>query len=175
MAAAGGGGVGSAAILLKSQFKELSKNPIDGFIVGLVDDNIFEWRVLVTGPPGTLFEGGYFPTILKFPPTYPDKPPTMHFTTKGFFHPNVYPDGKVCISILHEAKEDVFNQQEQMSEKWRPVLGVEAILVSVVSLLSAPNLESPANIDAAVMLKNDPKEYKKAVRAVVRRSEEELG
>lgn len=33
-------------------------------------------------------------------------------------------DGKVCISILHEAKEDQFNQQEQMSEKWRPILGV---------------------------------------------------
>jgi len=36
----------------------------------------------------------------------------------------VYPDGRVCISILHEAKQDVFNQQEKMSEKWRPILGV---------------------------------------------------
>ena len=34
----------------------------------------------------------------------------------------VYPDGKVCISILHEAKEDQFNEQEKMSEKWRPIL-----------------------------------------------------
>jgi len=39
-----------------------------------------------------------------------------------------------------------------MSEKWRPILGVEAILLSVVSLLSDPNLESPANIDASVIL-----------------------
>eukprot|EP00954_Amorphochlora_amoebiformis_P017963 1322747-Amorphochlora_amoeboformis.AAC.2 len=45
--------------------------------------------------------------------------------------------------------EDAFNQQEKMSEKWRPILGVEAILLSVVSLLSDPNLESPANIDAS--------------------------
>jgi len=30
----------------------------------------------------------------------------------------VYKDGKVCISILHEAKPDEFNQQEKMSEKW---------------------------------------------------------
>jgi hypothetical protein len=76
---------------------------------------------------------------------------------------------------LHEAKEDAFNQQEQMSEKWRPILGVrssqlhtfpipfvfemflvsscqqvESILVSVVSMLSDPNSESPANIDASV-------------------------
>lgn len=32
-------------------------------------------------------------------------------------HPNVYKDGKVCISILHEAKADEFNTQEKMSEK----------------------------------------------------------
>ena len=45
----------------------------------------------------------------------------MKFTTKGFWHPNVYPDGRVCISILHEAKEDPMNQMEKLSEKWRPI------------------------------------------------------
>lgn len=30
---------------------------------------------------------------------------------------SVYKDGKVCISILHEAKADEFNTQEKMSEK----------------------------------------------------------
>jgi hypothetical protein len=62
-------------------------------------------------------EGGYFPCLLEFPKEYPNKPPVMTFTTKGFWHPNVYKDGKVCISILHEAKADEFNQQEKMSEK----------------------------------------------------------
>ena len=62
----------------------------------------------------------------------------------------VYKDGKVCISILHEAKADEFNTQEKMSEKWRPILGPEAVLVSVLSMLSDPNFESPANIDASV-------------------------
>jgi ubiquitin-conjugating enzyme E2 G1 len=95
-------------------------------------------------------EGGYFPCLLEFPSEYPNKPPTMTFTTKGFWHPNVYKDGRVCISILHEAKADEFNQQEKMSEKWRPILGVEAVLVSVLSMLSDPNFESPANIDASV-------------------------
>ena len=62
----------------------------------------------------------------------------------------MYKDGKVCISILHEAKADEFNTQEKMSEKWRPILGPEAVLVSVLSMLSDPNFESPANIDASV-------------------------
>lgn len=171
MAAAGDFG----AILLRNQLKELSKNPVDGFSVGLVDDSdIFQWQVMIEGPPGTLFEGGLFPAVLKFPKDYPNRPPEMFFTTPSFWHPNVYPDGKVCISILHEAKEDVFNQQEALSEKWRPILGVESILVSVVSMLSDPNFDSPANIDASVQWRKDYDGYKKRVRKMVRDSIENM-
>lgn len=34
--------------------------------------------------------------------------------------------------------------------RWRPVLGVEEIIVSVISMLSSPNCDSPANIEASV-------------------------
>lgn len=86
----------------------------------------------------------------------------------------MYPDGKVCISILHEAKEDRFNTQEKMSEKWRPILGVESVLMSVLSLLNDPNFDSPANVDASVMAKDNPKEYKRTLRRLVRTSQEAL-
>ena len=34
---------------------ELNKNPVEGFSAGLVDDsNVFEWQVMVVGPPDTL-------------------------------------------------------------------------------------------------------------------------
>jgi ubiquitin-conjugating enzyme E2 G1 len=34
---------------------ELTKNPVDGFSAGLVDDsNIFDWQITVIGPPDTL-------------------------------------------------------------------------------------------------------------------------
>jgi hypothetical protein len=42
------------------------------------------------------------------------------------------------------------DMQESATERWRPILGVESIIVSVISMLSDPNDESPANIDAAV-------------------------
>ena len=88
--------------------------------------------------------------------------------------PLVCRDGRVCISILHEAKHDETNVQEKMSEKWRPILGVEAVLVSVLSMLSDPNFESPANIDASVELKNDPKKFKQRVRKIVRETQDAL-
>lgn len=66
-------------------------------------------------------------------------------------HPlSVYPDGKVCISILHPPGEDEFNEQEKAEERWRPIISVEAIIVSVISMLGSPNVDSPANLDAAV-------------------------
>jgi ubiquitin-conjugating enzyme E2 G1 len=45
---------------------------VEGFSAGLVDDgNIYEWEVMIIGPPETLYEGGFFKTILKFPKEYP--------------------------------------------------------------------------------------------------------
>ena len=41
-------------------------------------------------------------------------------------------------------------RQETPEERWRPILSVEAILISVQNMLSEPNDSSPANIDAAV-------------------------
>jgi ubiquitin-conjugating enzyme E2 G1 len=61
-----------------------------------------------------------------------------------------------------------------MSEKWRPILGVESILVSVQSMLSEPNFSSPANIDASVEWQKSPEDYRKRIRALVRRTLEEL-
>jgi len=42
------------------------------------------------------------------------------------------------------------NSQERADERWRPILGVEAIIVSVISMLNSPNIESPANLEASL-------------------------
>lgn len=49
----------------------------------------------------TDWEGGHFPLTLLFSEDYPSKPPKCKFP-QGFFHPNVYPSGTVCLSILNE-------------------------------------------------------------------------
>jgi ubiquitin-conjugating enzyme E2 G1 len=158
--------------LLKRQLIELSKDDSSGFSIGLADDDdFFKWRVIFEGPPETLYEGGLFTSLLNFPADFPNNPPEMRFETE-MWHPNVYPDGKVCISILHPPGTDRHNEQETADERWRPILGVEAILVSVLSMLVDPNLNSPANIDAAVHMRNDADGYKKKVRQLVRRSVE---
>ncbi|KAI8337220.1 ubiquitin-conjugating enzyme E2 7 [Chlamydoabsidia padenii] len=162
----------SSALLLSRQLKDLQKNPVDGFSAGLVGDNIYEWEIMVMGAPDTLYEGGFFKAVMTFPPTYPIMPPTLKFVTE-MYHPNVYPDGTVCISILHPPGDDKYGY-EQANERWSPVHTVETILLSVISMLSSPNDESPANIEAAKDYREDYAQFKKKVQRLVRRSAEML-
>ncbi|KAK9186867.1 hypothetical protein WN944_018256 [Citrus x changshan-huyou] len=199
-----------ASLLLQKQLKDLCKNPVDGFSAGLVDEsNVFEWSVSIIGPPDTLYEGGFFNAIMTFPDNYPVSPPTVRFTSE-MWHPNVYPDGKVCISILHPPGDDP-NGYELATERWTPVhtaasvwrslspgilnyawflmnagyeydltgttlaqIEVESIVLSIISMLSSPNDESPANIDAAKEWRERKDEFKKKVSRCVRKSLEML-
>ena len=43
-------------------------------------------------------------------------------------------------------------------------------MISVISMLSDPNCESPENVDAAKTFKNDQKEYMRKVRKTVEQS-----
>ncbi|KAK0416029.1 hypothetical protein QR680_012257 [Steinernema hermaphroditum] len=161
-----------SALLLRRQLAELKKSPVDGFSAGLVsDDDIYKWEVLVIGPPDTLYEGGFFKAILDFPHDYPQRPPKMRFISE-IFHPNIGSDGNVCISILHEPGDDRYGY-EKPEERWLPVHTVETILLSVISMLADPNYESPANVDAAKMQRENFPEFKKRVAACVRKSQEE--
>ena len=51
----------SSTKALTQKMKRLREQPVEGFRVGLVDDNnIYEWEVAIFGPPDTLYQGGYF-------------------------------------------------------------------------------------------------------------------
>lgn len=86
---------------------------------------------------------------MKFPHDYPYSPPSIRFITK-VWHPNVYENGDLCISILHPPVDDP-QSGELPCERWNPTQNVRTILLSVISLLNEPNTFSPANVDASVM------------------------
>lgn len=48
------------------------------------------------------------------------------------------------------------------------------MLISIVSLLEDPNVNSPANIDASVELRKNPEAYKKKVLQEVQRSKADI-
>ena len=58
---------------------------------------------------------------------------SVHLSVPSIFA--VYPDGNVCISILHNPGEDPL-MYEQASERWSPVQSVEKVILSVISMLA---------------------------------------
>ncbi|XP_011374671.1 ubiquitin-conjugating enzyme E2 G2 [Pteropus vampyrus] len=140
---------GTALKRLMAEYKQLTLNPPEGIVAGpMNEENFFEWEALIMGPEDTCFEFGVFPAILSFPLDYPLSPPPS--LTRCVLTPAVYPDGRVCISILHAPGDDPMGY-ESSAERWSPVQSVEKILLSVVSMLAEPNDESGANVDASKM------------------------
>lgn len=149
---------------LQKQYKLLLKNPDGLYNVFPNDNNFLEWKVLFFGPPDTIFENGIFEAKMIFPKDYPNSPPKIVFVTK-LFHPNIYPDGTVCISILHDGV-DQFGY-ESKEERWNPLHGINSILISIISMFGSPNFESPANVDASKMWRDDFNNYKKIIYKTV--------
>merc|ERR1712079_493529 len=79
----------------------------------------------------------------------------VKFVTK-MFHPNIYADGSICLDILQH--------------NWSPIYDVHAILTSIQSLLTDPNPNSPANVEAAKLYQENRKEYEKRVAQIVEES-----
>ncbi|XP_071822920.1 ubiquitin-conjugating enzyme E2 G2 [Apostichopus japonicus] len=160
---------GSALRRLMAEYKQMTINPPEGIVAGPVnEENFFEWEALIVGPEGTCFEGGVFPAKIIFPTDYPLTPPKMKFTCE-MFHPNIYSDGRVCISILHAPGDDPMGY-ESSAERWSPVQSVEKILLSVVSMLAEPNAESGANVDASKMWRDERELFNRRAKEIVKKS-----
>lgn len=156
------------------QYRELTdpKKGVPSFHIELADDNIFLWNIgVMVLNEDSVYHGGFFKLQMKFPQDYPFSPPQFRFTP-SIYHPNVYRDGRLCISILHQAGDATTDEPD--SETWSPAQTVESVLISIVSLLEDPNISSPANVDAAVDWRKNPEHYKLKVQQEVERSKQDI-
>lgn len=126
------------------------------------------------------------------PPAADDEVQNAHVAPQQYVAPShpVYADGTLCISILvrdaaltaacaWQRRVWLRGRQRALAPcahrrvhcTWRHLTQ----LLSVISLLSSdtPNTDSPANIDAAKQVREDPAGYRKTVRRLVRQSSEE--
>ena len=69
------------------------------------------------------------------------------------FHPNVYPSGTICLSILNE------------EEGWRPAITIKQVLLGIQTLLDEPNAKDPAQSEAYEYYVNKRPEYDRRVKA----------
>ncbi|EAS31209.3 ubiquitin conjugating enzyme [Coccidioides immitis RS] len=157
--------------ILLNEYKALSKEKwVD---VELKNEDIFNWNIaLIVLNPDSLYYGGYFKGRMTFPNNYPYSPPSFKFI-RPLFHPNIYDNGELCISILHSPGEDEMSG-ESAAERWSPAQRVESVLISILSLLDDAEINSAANVNASVMLRDNPEKYKQKVRDDVEKSKRDI-
>merc|ERR1712156_1070792 len=113
--------------------------------------NLMLWEYGIPGKKGTPWEGGLYKGQIIFKDDFPTIPPKCKFDPPSF-HPNVYPSGTVCLSILDEEKD------------WRPSITIKQILMGIHILLSEPNEKDPAQADAYTAFTTNINEYNRKVR-----------
>lgn len=93
-------------------------------------DNITKIHALIVGPFDTPYEGGFFYFLIRCPPDYPIRAPRCRLMTTGNntvrFNPNLYRNGKVCLSILGTWS----------GPSWSPAQCISSLLISIQSLMS---------------------------------------
>jgi ubiquitin-conjugating enzyme E2 Z len=116
--------------------KSLEENGIYYEHGGEEQDMLFG-KAMIVGPANTPYEYGFYFFELRFPVDYPHSPPVLKFCThdgETRFNPNLYKNGKVCVSILNTWR----------GEQWSGCQTISSILLTICSLLNnEPLLNEP--------------------------------
>ncbi|GCA62199.1 SUMO-conjugating enzyme Ubc9 [Kipferlia bialata] len=146
---------------LEQEWRSWKKTPLPHFFARPAPDPkdkkkkvITHWICGVPGVKGTHWEGCMLKVNLFFVPSYPEYPPKVQFDPP-LFHPNVYPSGSVCLSLLNKEAD------------WKPSVTVPEILKGLQMLLNEPNEKSPAQTEAYQIYIRNRTEYVRRIKAVV--------
>lgn len=119
--------------------KQITNNPLhdQGIYYHHDETDILKGYAMIIGPSDTPYFGGYYFFEFTFPTNYPYSPPIVKYHTNSSkirFNPNLYCDGKVCISLLNTWK----------GEQWTSCQSISTVLLTLVTLLCKnPLLNEP--------------------------------
>lgn len=127
-----------------------------GIYYWMNEENIMSGKALILGPEGTPYEGGIFIFSVNFPHDYPFSPPKVLFMTgDGYtrFHPNLYKEGKVCLSILGTWQ----------GPSWTSTQSLTSVLVSIQGLMDTNPLANEPSFERGTLAQAAHKNYADAI------------
>tara|TARA_A100001015_G_scaffold255204_1_gene296503 strand:+ start:4008 stop:4748 length:741 start_codon:yes stop_codon:yes gene_type:complete len=124
---------------LQKDIIEIMKYPLSEHGIYYIHDhnNMLKGYAIIFGPCDTIYRYGAYCFQFDFPSDYPFSPPKLTYLTNDGttrFHPNLYRNGKVCISILNTWK----------GEQWTSCQSIKTVLLTLVTLFhNKPLLNEP--------------------------------
>lgn len=113
--------------------KYIINNPITNIYYKHDTENITKGYALILGNKDTPYSYGNYLFEFLFPDNYPYEPPKLKFLTSDGsmrFHPNLYINGKVCLSIIN-----TWN-----GEGWTSCNNINSILLILISIFDKNSL-----------------------------------
>ena len=124
---------------LQKDIIDIIKNPLTehGIYYTHDDSDMLKGYAVIFGPTDTIYRYGAYMFNFKFPTNYPVSPPKLTYLTNDGttrFHPNLYRNGKVCLSVLNTWR----------GEGWTSCQTIRSILLILVTLFhNKPLLNEP--------------------------------
>lgn len=124
---------------LMKDIKDITKNSLnsEGIFYKHDTENMLKGYAMIIGPAYGLYANGIYFFLFHFPTDYPFTPPTVEYCTNDGttrFNPNLYRQGKVCLSILNTWPGD----------SWTSCQSIRSVLLQLLLLFNdTPLLNEP--------------------------------
>ena len=111
----------------------------NGIYIEFDENDITRAKVLLVGPDDSLYQGGFLFFTVNFPTNYPFSPPVIkyHKGNNVRIHPNIYVNGKVCLSILGTWS----------GPSWTSAMNITNVFITIQSLLDNNPLKHEPGYD----------------------------
>eukprot|EP01012_Entosiphon_sulcatum_P051807 TRINITY_DN7114_c0_g1_i1.p1 TRINITY_DN7114_c0_g1~~TRINITY_DN7114_c0_g1_i1.p1 ORF type:complete len:908 (-),score=151.52 TRINITY_DN7114_c0_g1_i1:2-2725(-) len=135
---------------LHQEFVTICHRPVANIDVFTAEADIGFWKIVLTGPVGSSYYGGYWLLYAAFPEKYPLQAPEVRFVTP-IFHCNINDDGRICHEVL--------------TTRWSPTTTMSDVLSELTELLTNPNPDDALDSTKATLYKQDKDLYMSKVQA----------
>ena len=110
-----------------------------GIYIEFDENDITHAKVLLIGPDDSLYQGGFLFFTVNFPSNYPFSPPIIKYHKGNTIriHPNIYVNGKVCLSILGTWS----------GPSWTSAMNITNVFITIQSLLDNNPLKHEPGYD----------------------------
>lgn len=119
------------------------------FTLSMIDENMFHWKAILYGPKDSLYEGYEFDISIKLPENYPMSPPNVKFISP-IKHLNINDSGDICVDIL--------------KNKWTSSQNMTSVLMSIILLLTEPNISDPFNNSLSELYRENKDRYYEEIK-----------
>lgn len=135
---------------LIKDIKDVLKNPLhnEGVFYQHDTDDMLKGYAMIIGPTHGVYANGIYFFKFNFPTDYPFSPPSVEYCTNDGttrFNPNLYRQGKVCLSILNTWEGD----------SWTSCQSIRSVLLQLLLLFhDKPLLNEPGVTSSHYDFKN---------------------